>query len=125
MSFILKFLGGIVLSVGLALVFKPNLFTTSAASIDGYQTIEKRVLRGFLLGIGLFMLFFSSWNSWKLILLAFLIALTVGVMTARIVGLALDGFYTKQIYWLLIEMMILIIFGFLYSLCAVKIYYNY
>ena len=58
MVFLLKFSGCIVLFVGLALVVKPDFSNTSAANIDGYQTIEKRVLWGCLLGIGFFCCFF-------------------------------------------------------------------
>lgn len=118
MMFLLKFLGCILFFVGLALVLKPNFFSTSSANMDGYKTIEKRVLWGFLLGISFFLLFFSAWYSWKMVIVGLLIALTAGIITARIIGLVLDGFFKKQLYWLFIELMVLIILGFLYSLSS-------
>ena len=53
-----------------------------------------------------------------MILLGLLIALTVGVITARVIGLVLDGFYIKQLYWLLIELIILVVLRFLYFISS-------
>jgi hypothetical protein len=35
-------------------------------------------------------------------------------MIARLTGFVLDGFFTKQVYWLLMEVVVLIAFGFWY-----------
>lgn len=116
MKILLNFSGIILLFVGFALVLKPNFFSTSTVAADGYKMIERRVVWGFLLGIGLFLLFFNAWYSWKMTVLGLLIAFTAGIMIARVTGLALDGFFKKQVYWLLIELAGLIIFVFLYFL---------
>jgi len=99
---------------GFILAIKPDLFCKFSASIDGYQMIEKRVKWGFLIGFGGFIMFPQNLASWGLLVTALLTSATIGIIIARLTGFALDGFFTKQLYWLLMELVALIVFGFFY-----------
>ncbi len=114
MNFVLKILGVIILIIGFSLTFKPDLFSKLSTPIDGYQMIEKRVKWGALIGFGLFLIFFTDWTSWRLIVSGLPFALTAGIITARLTGFVLDGFFTRQLWWLLIECAALILLGYIY-----------
>jgi hypothetical protein len=114
MNLSLNISGTILLIIGFALVIKPNLFGNFSAPVDAYQMIEKRVKWGMFIGLGIFLLFHRDWTSWGLITAGFLTTLTLGVILARLTGFVLDGFITKQLWWLFIEFIALILFGYLY-----------
>ncbi len=114
MNFVLKILGVIILIIGLSLTFKPDLFSKLPSLITGYQMIEKRVKWGALIGFGLFLIFLTDWTSWRLIVSGLLFGLTAGIIIARLTGFVLDGFFTGQLWWLLIEFTVAILFGYLY-----------
>lgn len=113
MNLPLKIAGIILVVIGLILTYKPNLITGSPTT-DSYQMIEKRVKWGFAIGLGVFLIFHRDWSSWQLTITALLSALTLGIIIARLLGFVLDGFFTKQLLWLFIELAALLLFGFLY-----------
>lgn len=114
MHLFLKISGVILLIAGLSLAIKPEIFSKFSPFIDPYQMIEKRVKWGMLIGLGGFLLFHTNWASWGLIATALLTSMTLGIIIARVIGFVLDGFFIKQLYWLLMELVALLIFGFLY-----------
>ena len=115
MNLFLKISGAVLFIAGFILAFKPDLFGKFSTPVDPYQMIEKRVKWGILIGLGGFMIFHNNnWTSWGLITTALLAALTIGIIIARLTGFLLNGFFTKQLYWLLMELVVLLIFGFLY-----------
>lgn len=113
MNFPFKIAGIILVVIGLIMTYKPNLITGSPTT-DPYQMIEKRVKWGFTIGLGIFLTFHRDWSSWQLTIIALLISLTLGIVIARLLGFVLDGYFTKQLLWLLIELAALLLFGFLY-----------
>jgi len=115
----LKILAIILIVGGFMLTLKPNLISSCPEQLTGYEMIEKRVKWGFFIGLGVFFYFNQQWDNWGLIILAFLSALTFGVIIARLSGFILDGLFAKQTLWLVIELLICIIFNFLY--CRLKI----
>ena len=115
MNIVLKIVGVILLLIGLILTYKPNLISGVSLPSHSYETIEKRVKWGFLIGVGIFLLFHTQWDNWKLIACALLCALTLGIILARLFGFVLDGFYQKQLLWLGIELMVFILFVVLYK----------
>tara|TARA_R110002012_G_scaffold301797_1_gene502335 strand:+ start:62669 stop:63031 length:363 start_codon:yes stop_codon:yes gene_type:complete len=115
MHMLFKISGVILLIVGLILVHRPGLVSPHPIPTDPYQVIEKRVRWGFVIGLGLLLLFHHSWTPWGLTVSALLIALTTGIIIARLLGMLWDGFYVKQLLWLAIELGALLIFGFLYG----------
>ena len=114
MNLLFKIIGIILLIAGFVLTIKPNLITTIPESITSYQMIEKRVMWGILIGLGIFGIFHHQIDSWKPGVFALLSAVTLGIIIARIVGLLMDGFFIQQLWWLLIEAAALLVFGFFY-----------
>ncbi|MDR7131820.1 hypothetical protein J2X69_004185 [Algoriphagus sp. 4150] len=114
MNMLLKISGVILLMAGLILAYKPGLLSTYPLPTDPYQVIEKRVRWGFMIGLGLLLLFHHPWTPWGLTVSALLIALTTGIIIARLLGMLWDGFFAKQMLWLAVELGALLIFGFLY-----------
>lgn len=113
MTIFLKLIGVLLLIVGCILTYKPNLISRTPLPENNYHLIEMRVRWGFLIGLGIFIFAFNHWNSWKVIISAFLFFLTIGIVIARAFGIIMDGFLIKQILWLSIEFVILIVFGIL------------
>ena len=114
MNILLKIVGVVLAIVGFILTIKPNLVTTISESVTPYQMIEKRVIWGSLIGLGIFLMSSHHLESWKTGIFAFLSALTLGIIISRIIGLMMDGFYLKQLLWLATEIIFLVIFGLLY-----------
>ncbi|MFC5284673.1 DUF4345 family protein [Pedobacter alpinus] len=114
MTFFLKIVGVILLIGGCVLTYKPNLISKIPLPENPYQMIEMRVRWGFLIGLGILFIFFNQWSDWKLTVCALLFFLTLGIIIARLFGFVLDGFFSKQLLWLTIEVVVLIIFGILY-----------
>jgi hypothetical protein len=110
----LKITGVIIIAAGVLLTFKPELVNPAASQIAGYELIERRIRWGFLIGIGIFLCFFRHWGNWGLTVWALLAALTYGIIIARLIGSFLDGFFMKQFYWLMIEMILAAVFSWLY-----------
>lgn len=104
----------ILIILGFILTCNPSLVSPSQIQLSGYEMIEKRVKWGFLIGLGILTILHHQWANWELTIWALLSALTFGIIIARLLGFVLDGLFTKQILWLLIELTILFVFGFLY-----------
>ncbi|MDW7694656.1 DUF4345 family protein [Flammeovirgaceae bacterium SG7u.111] len=114
MTIFLKIIGGVLLIAGWVLTYKPNLISKIPLPENPYQIIEMRVKWGFLMGLGILLIFFNQWSNWKQTVFASLFFLTLGIVFARLFGFVLDGFFSKQLLWLTIEIVALIIFGILY-----------
>lgn len=114
MNLVFKIIGALLLAAGCMLTYKPNLVSKIPMPEDPYQRIEIRVLWGFLIGLGILFIFFNQWSYWKQTVCALLFFLTLGIVIARLFGFVLDGFFSKQLLWLIIEIVVLIIFGILY-----------
>jgi hypothetical protein len=114
MTFFLKIIGVILLITGSVLTYKPNIISKIPLPENPYQMIEMRVKWGFLIGLGILFIFFNQWSDWKLTVCALLFFLTLGIIIARLFGFVLDGFFSKQLLWLIIEVVVLIIFIILY-----------
>lgn len=114
MTFFLKIIGVILLIAGCVLTYKPSIISKIPLPENPYEMIEVRVKWGFLVGIGILFIFFNQWSDWKLAVCALSFFLTLGIIIARFFGFVLDGFFSKQLLWLTIEVAVLIIFGILY-----------
>ena len=104
-----------LLVLGCIFTYQPNLVSKIPLPENPYQMIEIRVVWGFLIGLGISFIFHNQWSDWKLTGCAILFCLTLGIIIARLFGFVLDGFFSKQLFWLIIEIVALIIFGILYS----------
>ncbi|UZR99728.1 DUF4345 family protein (plasmid) [Chondrinema litorale] len=114
MNILLKILGVILLIAGFVLAYKPDLMSSQPMPSDPYQMIEKRVMWGLVIGLGILFIFHHQLSPWQLSVSALLSALTLGIVLARLLGLVMDGIFTKQLLWLAIEIAFLLIFGFWY-----------
>lgn len=114
MNLFLKIIGTVFLVSGCVLTYKPNLISKIPLPENPYQMIEVRVNWGFLIGLGILFNFYNQWSDWKLTVCALLFFLTLGIIIARLFGFVLDGFFSQQLLWLTIEIVVLIIFGILY-----------
>ncbi len=114
MNLLLNILGVILFIAGLALAYNPELISSSPMPTDAYQSIEKRVKWGFVMGFGILLLFHHQLVPWLLTASALLLALTIGIVLARLLGIFLDGVVAKQFLWLGIELVALVLFGFWY-----------
>lgn len=115
MNVFLKITGAVLLVSGCIFTYKPNLVSKIPLPKDPYQMIEMRVLWGFLIGLGIFFSFHEQWNALKLTACSLLFCLTLGIIIARLFGFILDGYFSKQLLWLITEIIVLIIFGILYT----------
>jgi hypothetical protein len=114
MNQILKITGIIIIAAGILLTFRPELVSPAASQITGYELIEKRVRWGLLIGTGILLCFFQHWGHWRMTVWATLAALSYGIIIARLIGSFLDGFFIKQFYWLVIELILAAVFTWLY-----------
>ena len=114
MNILLKIIGTVLLVSGCVLTYKPNLVSKIHLPENPYQMIEMRVKWGFLIGLGIFLIFYNQGSAWKLTVCALSFFLTLGIIMVRLSGFILDGFFLKQLLWLTIEIVALIIFGILY-----------
>ncbi|RXG21715.1 putative protein DUF4345 [Leeuwenhoekiella polynyae] len=99
---------------GCVLTYKPNIISKIPLPENAYQMIEIRVKWGFLTGLGILLIFYNQWSNWKLLACAVLFFLILGIVIARLFGFVLHGFFSKQLLWLTIEIVALLIFGILY-----------
>lgn len=96
-------LAGVVLSVlGVAAALFPDGFgpLTGVASPDLFETVERRVRGGMVLGVGLCLLAIPSLRPWSVSIPTALFYFMVGALAARLLGLMIDGAVPKQ--WLLV-----------------------
>lgn len=114
MNLFVKISGVILMATGFILAYKPDLLESVTPPADPYQMIEKRVKYGLGIGLGAFLIFHNQWESWGLSITALLAALTLGIIAARLLGFVMDGFFGKQLIWLLTELTVFGIFVFLY-----------
>jgi len=91
----LEILAVILIIAGLILAYNPVLISSAPTQLIGYEMIEKRVKWGFLIGLGIFLVFNQQWDNWGLTILAFLSSLTIGIIIARILGFILDGLFSR------------------------------
>jgi hypothetical protein len=125
MNLTLKASGLIIIAAGIVLSFKPDLVSPSASQYTGYEMIESRVKWGLLIGFGIFLTVFQRWGQWGPTTWAILATLTFGIIMARLIGFVLDGFFSKQILWLLIEVVIALIFSLLITSFFTTSFYAY
>ena len=114
MTVFFKIIGAVLFMAGGVLTYKPNIISKIPLPENAYQMIEMRIKWGFLIGLGMLLIFYNQWGSWKLLVCAVLFFLTLGIVIARLLGFVLDDFFSKQLLWLTIEIVALIIFGILY-----------
>ncbi len=104
----LKILAGAMVLVGLVLAIHPDLLSDRPLPIDPYESIERRVTWGKMLGLGLVPFFHPCLGPWRLTIIATLSSLVAGYLVTRLIGIALDGSVARQWMYAGIELLLLI-----------------
>ena len=100
----LRIFGGLLAIGGLVLIFAPTLVHDPGPAPDSFAAIERRIQWGAVLGFGLLLVFRTRVEPWASTVAAFVLWMVVGVLIARVAGLALDGADSgKQWMWVGVE----------------------
>ena len=106
-NLILKVLGCVLIVIGLTLVTNPELVRSKPVPADTFEAIERRIWWGLFIGVGLLILFHHQLSPWQPTLAATACSLLVGLLIARLIGIALDGSVAKQWLYVGVELVIL------------------
>jgi len=106
-SLYLRVLGLVVFAIGFALAYNPELISNKPIPESTYEAIERRIWWGAAIGLGILLLFHHQLRPWLLTLAAVGVALTLGILIARLIGIALDGSVAKQWFWVGVELVAL------------------
>lgn len=101
-----RVVGLIVLIAGIVIVANPELITQKPIPDDTFEAIERRIWWGLIIGAGLLLVFNRQWSPWLPTLLITVVALLTGLLTARIIGIVLDGSLARQWFLVLVEVAI-------------------
>ena len=95
-------LGWILATVGLAAAVFPDWFgpLTGDPTADLFESVERRVRGGMVLGLGLIFITVPALRPWSTSIPSAIFYLMVGALAARLLGMSLDGAVPKQ--WLLV-----------------------
>ena len=105
---ILRAIGVIVLVVGVALVWNPELISRKPVPENAFEATERRIWWGLIIGFATLLLFHHRLQPWSATVAATASALLFGLLVARLIGIALDGSVTKQWINVGIEVVILV-----------------
>ncbi len=108
-SLVKRIVGSIVLMLGLVLVINPELIVDQPIPTDTFAAVERRIWWGLIVGVGLLILFHGKLRPWRLTLAATCCALLLGLLIARLIGIALDGSVPMQWAYVGLEVVILLL----------------
>ena len=107
-ALVITLLAVALILAGLILVCNPELASNKPIPSDNFQATERRIWWGLLIGFGMLLQFHHTWLPWAPSLAATGSALMVGLLVARLNGIALDGSAAKQWLNVGIEVVLLI-----------------
>jgi hypothetical protein len=100
----LRIVGVLIIVAGLVLAIAPTLVSDPGPAADSFEAIERRIPFGGLAGFGLLLAVPARIRPWPVAIASIAMWMTTGALTARIIGLALDGMDSgKQWMWTAIE----------------------
>jgi hypothetical protein len=86
-----RIVGGLVAVIGLVLAAAPTLVSDPGPAADTYEAIERRVWYGAIAGVGALVVARTRLRPWRDTLAHVVLWLVGGFLTARCIGLVLDG----------------------------------
>jgi len=111
----LQVAGIIILLLGVFLAYNPELVSSKPIPEDTFRAIERRVRWGFLIGLGLLLMFHHQVKPYLFTVAALGMTLTLGALISRVMGIVLDGSAPRQWMWVVVELAMVIGFGFWYA----------
>jgi hypothetical protein len=110
----LRWVGVALLVLGVAFALSPDLIGAAPVSGDAFAQVERRIPGGAVAGVGLLLRSPAGHRDWAPRLAAMVGWVTVGVLGARLLGVALDGSHPRQWMWVAVEAVVVAgAFGFL------------
>ena len=111
----LQVAGFTLLLSGIILTYNPELVSSKPIPEGTFQAVERRVRWGFLIGLGMLLIFHHQVNPYLLTAAALGMTLTLGALISRVIGIVLDGLAPRQWMWVVVELAMVIGFGFWYA----------
>lgn len=100
----LRVIGVLLGVVGLVLVIDPTLVSDPGPAENTFEAIERRIPYGAVLGLGGLLWFRTTLRPWGSLVASVILWLTLGALTARVIGLVLDGADDRaQWMWVAVE----------------------
>lgn len=99
----LRWVGVALLVLGGAFALSPDLIGAVAVPDDAFAQVERRIPGGAVAGVGLLLLLPPGPRDWAGRLAAMVGWVTVGLLAARLLGVALDGGHPRQWMWVGVE----------------------
>ncbi|TCS39789.1 DUF4345 family protein [Reinekea marinisedimentorum] len=107
-SVILRLVGGVLILAGILLAANPELVSNKPVPEDTFAAVERRIWWGLIIGVGFLPMFHQQWGPWGATLAATGSSLMLGLLVARLIGIALDGSVAKQWLNVGIELVIMV-----------------
>ena len=103
----LRILGIVLALLGVAASVFPTWFEPFTGGpqspADVYETIERRVRGGMVLGLGLMFIGITALRPWSTSIPLVIFYFMTGALAARLLGLVVDGMVPKQWLWVAVE----------------------
>ena len=109
-----QLLGLVFIGIGLLISYNPELIINKPIPTDTFRAVERRVWWGVIIGLGILLMFHHQYKPVLLTLAAAGASLTFGILIARFIGIAIDGSVPKQWFWVVVELIIVVAFGYWY-----------
>jgi hypothetical protein len=114
LSIFSRILGFAILIAGVVLSCNPEFVSNKPVPEDVFEAVERRIKWGVVVGFGLLFIFHTQLRPWLGTVAAIGVALTVGILIARFIGIVLDGSVPRQWFWMAVEFVVLIPLWFWY-----------
>ncbi len=108
---LLQVAGFILLLSGVVLSYTPELVSSKPIPEDTFHAIERRVRWGFLIGLGMLLMFHHQVKPYLFTAAALGMTLILGALISRVMGIVLDGSAPRQWMWVVVEFVMVIGFG--------------